>query len=127
MQTDEVFRIPAVRVAEGRVGHGTPTWMYVFTWATPAFGGGLGSCHAVDIAFAFHNLDRTGVTQFTGTGEDRVPVADAYSGAVLAFANHGDPGWPRYDLPRRSTERIDVDSETVDDPERALRELWART
>jgi para-nitrobenzyl esterase len=126
MQTDDVFRMPAQRLAERRVAGGAPTWMYWFTWPTPAFGGGLGACHAVDIAFAFHNLGRTGVPQFTGTGADRVPVADAYSGAVLAFATHADPGWAPYDLTRRCTRRIDVRSETIDDPERELRELWAR-
>jgi para-nitrobenzyl esterase len=126
MQTDEVFRIPAVRVAERRAATSAPTWMYWFTWATPAFGGALGACHAVDIAFAFHNLARTGVEQFTGTGADRIPVADAYSGAILAFASGGDPGWARYEATRRATQRIDVHSETLDDPERALREVWAR-
>jgi len=127
MQTDEVFRIPAIEVAEGRVANGGPTWMYWFTWATPAFGGGLGACHAVDIAFAFHNLGAMGVEQFTGAGTDRIPVADGYSGAILAFANGDDPGWPAYDLVTRSTRRIDVHSETVDDPDGELRRLWART
>ncbi|MCU1502076.1 MAG: putative carboxylesterase [Ilumatobacteraceae bacterium] len=126
MQTDEVFRAPARGVADGRISREVPTWMYWFTWPTPAFGGSLGSCHAVDIAFAFHNLDRTGVTQFTGTGEDRVPVADAYSDAVLSFATAGDPGWPRYDAARRATRRFDVESETLDDPEPELRELWSQ-
>ena len=126
MQTDEVFRIPAIEVAEGRVANGGPTWMYWFTWATPAFGGALGACHAVDIAFVFHNLAAMGVEQFTGDGADRVAVSDAYSAAVLAFARDEDPGWPQYDLDRRATQRIDVVSETVDDPEGELRRLWAR-
>ncbi len=126
MQTDEVFRVPAQRVAQGRVANDLPTWMYWFTWPTPAFGGSLGSCHAVDIAFAFHNLDRTGVGQFTGTSEERIPVADAYSGAVLAFATGDDPGWPRYDDALRATRRFDVHSETLHDPEAELRRLWTR-
>jgi para-nitrobenzyl esterase len=125
MQTDDVFRVPAQRLAAGRVANEVATWMYWFTWPTPAFGGSLGSCHAVDIAFAFHNLGRTGVAQFTGTSESRIPVADAYSGAVLAFATHDDPGWPPYDDTLRTTRRFDVQSETLDDPEPELRTLWA--
>ncbi|MEO5723755.1 MAG: carboxylesterase family protein [Ilumatobacteraceae bacterium] len=124
MQTDEMFRVPAQRLAEQRVTAGSPTWMYWFTWATPAFGGVLGSCHAVDIPFAFHNLDRKGVPEFTGTSAQRTAVADAYSGAVLAFARTGDPGWQRYDTVSRPTRRFDLATETIEDPEHVLRELW---
>lgn len=124
IQTDEVFRVPARHVAEARVDNANPTWMYWFTWPTPAFGGMLGSCHAIDIPFLFHNLDRPGVEQFTGTSTDRARVADVYADAVLALAHHGDPGWPQYDLERRCTLKIDVTSSVVDDPEVELRVLW---
>jgi para-nitrobenzyl esterase len=124
IQTDEVFRVPARRLAEARVGHGTPTWMYWFTWATPAFGGVLGSCHALDIPFTFHNLDRPAVHGFTGDAPERRAVADAASDAVLRLATDRAPGWPAYDLARRATLHIDVTSRIVDDPEAALRTLW---
>jgi para-nitrobenzyl esterase len=124
ISTDETFRVPARRLAEDRVGAGHPTWMYWFTWATPAFGGVLGSCHAVDIPFVFHNLDRPGVAGFTGESPERVAVADAASAAVLALAHRGEPGWPAYDLDRRATQRLDVVPELLDDPERELRVLW---
>jgi carboxylesterase type B len=45
---------------------------------------------------------------------------------VLAFATHADPGWERYELTRRRTRRIDVRSETIDDPEHDVREIWAQ-
>jgi para-nitrobenzyl esterase len=122
MQTDEVFRVPARRLAEARA---SCTWMYWFTWASPAFGGALGSCHALDIPFAFHNLHRKGVEQFTGNAPDRSAVADAYSAAVLAFARSGDPGWPVYDTGSRITRRFDVDTADLTDPEPELRALWA--
>jgi para-nitrobenzyl esterase len=124
VQTDEVFRVPARRLAEARLAAGNPSHMYWFTWASPAFHGRLGSCHAMDIPFAFHNLHRKGVEQFTGDGENRVGVADAYSGALLALAHRSEPGWPPYDLARRPTQVFDVVSELVDDPEPELRELW---
>jgi para-nitrobenzyl esterase len=124
IQTDETFRVPAWRLAERRAGAGRPTWMYWFTWASPAFGGVLGSCHGLDIPFAFSNLDQPGVTQFTGDGDDRRLVADAFSGALVRFARTGEPGWPRFDLGSRATLRIDVATEVLHDPERAIRELW---
>jgi para-nitrobenzyl esterase len=124
VQTDVAFRVPARRLAEDRLAAGNDTWMYWFTWASPAFHGRLGSCHAMDIPFGFHNLDRKGVAQFTGDGDDRVPVADAYSGAVLDLARTGAVAWPTYDTTARSTMVFDVASHVVDDPESAIRELW---
>ncbi len=126
VQTDEVFRVPARRLAAARAAQGHPTWMYWFTWASPAFHGRLGSCHAMDIPFAFHNLHRPGVSTFTGDGADRAAVADAMSAAVVATARTGRPAWPAYDERSRATMVFDVDSRVVDDPEAELRELWDR-
>jgi para-nitrobenzyl esterase len=125
LQTEETFRVPARHLSEERVANGNATWMYWFTWPSPAFGGILGSCHAVDVPFVFHNLDRPGVQAFTGDGEDRTAVADEVAGAVLRFASDGKPGWDAYDLGDRTTRRFDADSETLHDPEPSLRELWA--
>ncbi len=124
MQTDATFRVPAWRLAEARHATGAPTWMYWFTWASTAFGGALGSCHALDIPFAFHNLHRKGVSTFTGDSEDRVGIADAFSDAVTSFARAGAASWAAYELSDRATLRIDVTTAVVDDPERGLRELW---
>ncbi|MEN9747265.1 MAG: hypothetical protein RL729_1737, partial [Actinomycetota bacterium] len=52
VRTDTAFRQRAQRLAEQHANHSNPTWMYWFTWATPAFGGILGSCHALDVPFA---------------------------------------------------------------------------
>jgi para-nitrobenzyl esterase len=125
LQTDETFRVPARRLSEARATNGNKTWMYWFTWPTPAFRGLLGACHAVDVPFVFHNLDRPGVKAFTGDGEDRVRVADEVAGAVLRFASDGKPGWDPYELGDRTTRRFATESETLLDPETSLRELWA--
>ena len=125
IQTDDVFRVPARRLVEARVASGVASWMYWFTWASPAFHGRLGSCHAMDIPFVFNNLHRRGVAQFTGEGTDRQAVADAYSASLLALATTGEPGWDRYDLDRRTTMVFDVDGAPVHDPEPELRELWS--
>ena len=125
VQTDETFRVPARRLSEARVTNGNATWMYWFTWPTPAFGGILGACHALDVPFVFHNLDRPGVQAFTGDGGDRIRVADEVAGAVLRFASDGKPGWDAYELGDRTTRRFDAESDTLLDPEPSLRELWA--
>ena len=60
LETDRNFRIPAIRLAEAQVANGAPTWMYRFDWKSPAFGGRIGACHALEIPFAFDNLDAPG-------------------------------------------------------------------
>jgi len=125
MLTDEVFRVPAWRLAEARQTTGTATWMYWFTWASTAFGGALGSCHALDIPFAFHNLHRKGARAFTGDGHERTAIADSYADAITSFARLGSASWPTYTLDTRSTMKFDVTSTVVDDPEQALRSLWS--
>ena len=94
------------------------------TTETVVSAGGLGACHALDLPFTFHNLDRQSVDMFTGTSPDRVAVADALSGAVLSFASTDSPGWPAYGASARSTRQFDVDSPVLTDPEAAIRELW---
>ena len=118
-QTDQIFRHPARRLAQRRTA---PTHLWWFTFATPAFGGVLGACHALDIPFAFDNLHRPGVDIFTGDGPERQGLADRFSTAITDFANMGDPGWG--DTAGAS---VTIDGETtqvVDHPESELLELW---
>jgi para-nitrobenzyl esterase len=127
MQTDQTFRWPAWSLANERSSNtsGSSTWMYAFDFATPSFGGVLGSCHALDIPFAFDNLHRPGVELFTGDGVERQEIADQFSSAIVAFAHDDDPGWPRYHTTDRTTQRIGPQPDLVSDPESALRNLWA--
>ena len=124
LMTDETFRVPARRLADARADGGHATWMYWFTFPTPVFGGVLGSCHALDVPYAFHNLGRKGVELFTGTDAAREHVADGFADALLRFARDADPGWDAYDTRHRRTHELTVDGTTLDDPEPELRELW---
>jgi para-nitrobenzyl esterase len=125
MQTDEVFRWPAQRLATARADDGRPTWTYEFHQSSTAFDGVLGSCHGLDLPFAFHNLTRQGAEMFTGGGDTLEAIADDFSGAIISFARTGAPGWDAYDTSTRTTRIIDADPRTVDDPEPDLRHLWA--
>lgn len=118
-QTDQIFRHPALRLAQRRTA---PTHLWWFTFATPAFGGVLGACHALDIPFAFDNLHRPGVDIFTGDGPERQGLADRFSTAITDFAKMGDPGWGD-----TAGATVTIDGETtqvVDHPESELLELW---
>ena len=123
VQTDHVFRRPAQRVAESRVAAGNQTWMYWFTWATPVFDGALGSCHALDIPFAFDNIHAQGSEMLLGTGPERAGIAARFADEICRFAREGSAGWPAFDLRDRTTLRIDEECEVLNDPEPALRLL----
>ncbi len=122
--TDHMFRIPAIRLAEARAGHTNDTWMYLFNWASRAFDGRLKATHALEIPFAFDNLDRAGVDIFIGPGEKPQHVADTMHRAWTAFINDGDPGWARYRLEERTTMVFDEQSATTTDPAAAERLAW---
>ncbi len=121
--TDRVFRTPAIRLAEAGVDT-RPTYMYLFTWESPVMGGALRSCHALELPFVWDALDRPGLSMLTGDAPGRQPLADAMHAAWIRFARTGDPGWPAYDLTRRTTQRFDTTVETLDDPMSEQRELW---
>ena len=129
MMTDRIFRIPAIRLAEAHAGAGGRAFMYLFSWATPAFGGRLGSCHALEIPFVFANLDRPGVPVFCGD-EPPAGLAATMNAAWARFARGGDPGgpgvegWPGYEAERRATMVLDVDCHLEDDPMAGERRLW---
>lgn len=128
--TDRVFRIPAIRLAERQSTY-RPTHMYLFTWSTPAFGGALGSCHALEIPFVFDNLDAPGTGMFVGEVTDGMrAMATAMADAWAGFARDGRPAapgmpdWPRYDRERRATMVLDERFEVVDDPFGDERLVW---
>jgi carboxylesterase type B len=125
VSTDTGFRQRAISFAEQRVSVSQPTWMYWFTWQTPAMGGILGCCHALDIPFAFGNLGAPGAEMFLGDGSDRQPIADRFTAEITQFAHHGHPSWSQYDTVTRATLRIDATTELILDPEHEIRALFS--
>jgi len=134
IQTDEVFRVPAIRLAEHQSALGHDVFMYRFDFATPAWGGQLGACHALEIPFVFDNLDAPGAAMFTGDVTDALrTLARQMQQAWIAFARTGRPSadglpdWPAYDASRRATMLLDVDPpgpSVVDDPDGDDRQAW---
>ena len=56
--TDMVFRYPAVELGEALLAQSSDVWEYEFSWATPAMGGMLGACHAIELPFLFGLSER---------------------------------------------------------------------
>lgn len=122
IQTDWYWRIPAIRLADAHATSKAATHMYEFAWRSPQLDGRLGASHALEIAFVFDTLGNA-TEPLLGPNPPQ-SLADTMHAAWVAFATHGDPGWPRYELGRRATMRFDVASEVVLDPRAAERMLW---
>jgi carboxylesterase 2/para-nitrobenzyl esterase len=115
IQTDWYWRIPAVRMADAHAaGARAATYMYEFAWRSPQLNGRLGAAHAVEIPFVFDTLG-LGTEPMLGRDPPQ-PLADAMHAAWVAFAAHGDCGWPRYDVARRRAMHFDTESVVVDNP-----------
>ncbi len=121
--TDWFFRIPAIRLAEAHSTGPGATYMYEFAWRSPQFDGRLGACHALEIAFAFDNLDTEGNEPLLGAAAPQ-QLSDSMHRAWVNFVTSGNPGWPQYDLTHRTTMRFDTASDGVNDPRSAERSLW---
>lgn len=128
--TDAVFRMPAIALAEAQSDH-APAWLYEFHRESTAFGGALGSPHAVEIPYVFDNLTAPGAHFFTGdVTAEMQDLATRLADAWTTFARTGDPNsgalpaWSRYTPGARTTMILDLTSAPVDDPARPLRQAW---
>jgi para-nitrobenzyl esterase len=126
--TDRMFRDPAVRMAEQQSKH-AHTFMYLFSWPTPVMDGQLGSCHGLEIAFVFNNIDRGSLLMPPVTPAMK-KLSEEMHAAWAAFAHTGDPNhselpeWTPYDIATRSTMVFDEKSVVVDDLDRERPTLW---
>ncbi|MFZ0249513.1 MAG: carboxylesterase/lipase family protein [Acidimicrobiales bacterium] len=89
--TDVVFRWPSLQLAAAHGAHGSRTYVYLFDWESPAFGGILGSTHALELPFVFGAVHLPVVQVFSGGGPAVETLSAQMQGAWLAFAASGDP------------------------------------
>jgi para-nitrobenzyl esterase len=107
--TDRVFRWPSLQLAAAQRHWQPATYVYLFTWESPAFGGTLGSCHGLEIPFVFRTVDRPVISDLVGGGPEAEALSVRMSGSVEAFARTGDPShegiglWPAWDAGDRTT------------------------
>ncbi len=124
MQTDRVFRVPALRLAEQQLRATANVHVYLCDWASQALDGALGSCHGIELPFVFGTHRDPRAMQLVGSGPEADRLATEMQDAWLAFARGGDPGWPAYDTAKRATHRLGRSSELAWDPQSAERAFW---
>jgi len=120
--TDLVFRWPSLQLAASRAAHGARTFVYLFDWESPAFGGMLGACHALELPFVFGAVHLPVVQMFSGAGPAVVSLSDQMQRAWLAFAGSGNPShggigeWDAWDPAGRATMIFGARTELVAAP-----------
>ncbi len=128
-ETDRVFRMPALQLAEAQREQNTPAYNYLFTWKSPAMGGMLGACHALELGFVFGTLDSANNRAFSGSGTECDALANTIQDAWLAFARSGNPStkalgdWPAYG-PARETMILGASCGLEEAPYEAERSAW---
>lgn len=129
--SDARYVVPCSEIAARRSQlNGGNVYAYYLTWPTKTLGGKLMTPHALDIPFIFDNThaERTVYGFTTGTEEERA-LADKVSDTWIAFARSGNPNagklpeWKPYTTETRNTMVIDNNSQLVDDPFKARREI----
>ncbi|RDI50134.1 carboxylesterase/lipase family protein [Nocardia mexicana] len=122
LQADWFYTIPGLRLADARATARAATYMYEFTWRSPQFDGQLGSCHFLEVPFVFDQLRDRRMHWITGPNPPQ-QLADLVHGTWVQFVTGGRVDWPRYEPPRRTTMRLDLQPTVVDDPS-PVRGLW---
>lgn len=126
VQTDWLFRMPTLKLADAQAAGGGLAHLYELAWSAPANGGVLGACHGLDGPLAFGNLTDGFAGRLIGspTPPEAEELSTQFRKAWTDFAATGDPGWPAYDSDRRLTRVFAIPPTIVTYPEEASRSLW---
>jgi len=125
VQTDIMFRMPALKLVEAQCKNNQPAYNYLFKWKSPVMGGALGSCHALEMGFVFGNFDDT----FCGSGPEAQALSFKMQDAWFAFARSGNPscerlgGWEPY-CDNRTTMLLDKECRLENAPNEEERAVW---
>ncbi|MER7057566.1 carboxylesterase family protein [Streptomyces sp. NPDC000351] len=127
VQTDWLFAMPSLHLAEAHLAGGGRSHVYELTWPAPGDGGALGACHALDVPLLFGTFRADlGLLLFAGAepSPEALALSSRFRASWTAFARTGDPGWPAYDTERRLVQVLDAEPVVAPYPGEASRRLW---
>lgn len=132
LETDAIFRIPAIRVAECQSKH-AQVYMYRFEWSSSILNTlGLRSFHGLEIPFIFGSEESSlgKYLKIISTKKLRTRLTSQMQSAWINFARYGNPNgtaegeWEPYNQETRATMIFDRKSKVVNDPEKEKRQVW---
>ena len=126
VQTDWLFRMPTLHLAQAQAAGGGAAYLYELTWQSPGNGGLMRACHGLDGPLLFGTYDAHLGPLAIGPDHtaEAQPLTTQIRTAWTAFAATGDPGWPAYDTGKHLTRIFDTTPSVAAYPEEASRRLW---
>jgi para-nitrobenzyl esterase len=130
IEGDLHFRMPTLRFTEHYLTLQPATYLYLFTHESPALGGALAACHALELPFVFGTYEAPNQASFAGQGEGVAALSRTMMESWSSFASAGAPKarayekWSPYDLETRATFEFGADPRLVDDAFGDERRAW---
>jgi para-nitrobenzyl esterase len=126
VQSDWLFRMPTLRLAQAQSAGGGRAYLYELTWPAPGAGGRFGACHGLDLPLLFGTTDADLGPLLLGPEPpaETERLSTQFRTAWTSFATTGDPGWPAFDDEHRLTQIFDSTPEVTPYPEETSRQLW---
>ncbi len=130
IETDRVYRIPALQLADAQRKAGADVHTYHFTRPAAPLDFSLGACHAAELPFVFGNVRSDAGRAFAGSGPDVELLEARMVDAWARFAHTGAPSaralpeWLAYTTERRETMILGAKCELALDPDPVTRRLW---
>lgn len=126
VQSDWLFRMPTLRLAQAQAAGGGKAYLYELTWPAPGADGRFGACHGLDIPLLFGTTDADLGPLLIGPEPpaEVQQLSAQFRTAWTSFATTGDPGWPLFDNDGRLTQIFDATPAVTAYPEETSRQLW---
>lgn len=127
VNSDWLFRMPSVALAQAHASAGGRSHVYELTLAVPGRHGSLGAPHGADVPLVFGNFDG-GSAALTYGGRPSAAAEElgrSMRAAWTAFARTGDPGWPLFGPADLSTQVYGAHPTVARYPEETSLRLWA--
>ncbi|HLJ51428.1 MAG TPA: carboxylesterase family protein [Bryobacteraceae bacterium] len=128
IDTDAGGRRSAILQSERKSAAGkAPVYMYLWTFASPGFGGRFGAVHGTDVSATFNSY-RDGIGG-SGSDEQRA-LWSRFATTWVTLAREGNPNnskiphWPAYDANQRATMLFDREVRVENDPRCEIRKFW---
>jgi para-nitrobenzyl esterase len=125
INSDWLFRMPALHLAEAQHAGGGQARLYALCWS---FNPELGASHSLDFLLVLGTLSvddvRNHPSACPNAANDVIRVSHQMRTDWVRFATTGNPGWAPYDPDTRSTRVYDADPTTQPYPEERSRRIW---
>ncbi|WP_039798721.1 carboxylesterase/lipase family protein [Nocardia araoensis] len=126
VNSDWLFRMPCLHLADARHAGNGHAWVYELSWS---YHPEQGASHSLDFLLVFGTLDLDEVRGHPAAGPSAAAEAIRVSRHMrtdwLNFATTGDPGWAPYDPHTRSTRVYSAEPVTRPYPEERSRRIWS--